>query len=539
MSRRLQAAVVVVVGTAVLVVSLSAAAPATAATSSSSFLTASPRPVGFVVHRGGRRGEVGGRSVANRAAVSLSSPRRRPHQRRHRHFLNDSDRGVVRLSAHYLTSAIESLARERAAREREDYGDDDENYFYRGLKWFDPTSDLLRPQDGEEEDAPTSDSSEKDSEVATTIMTLPLYPLPAVYLPYTSSSNVTHTLINIEPRNLRMARDLLSPVSPGGAPDERRFCAALRAVDSGRVASVGTVLRIIDHEENIDGTRMVLTCLAEHPVEILNVVNPQAASWENRILRRSDEYLLARVRVVQPQQPSGNGFDERLVDRVVEDYNHVRNLYSRSRIAKLDLPPFARDTVSQSLPPLAKSNFTLDGGTGIWDLAQTWQTLCNTVREGRQIRLSSDRNELVVAAGMKQQRKKSQPLKLPIHVEDLSREDRQRVQDLEVEAQSEWVERVRLDPCLDFQVLLSLLAGSTGDGGAGTDGNIATLPRLLHFLARMIRRERIRLEEQEEEELEVSSADFATVAAGNSTGTDGPSSSPPRRKGAWFNDEDW
>jgi hypothetical protein len=110
---------------------------------------------------------------------------------------------------------------------------------------------------------------------------------------------------------------------------------------------------------------------------------------------------------------------------------------------------------------------------GFWKAAQVWQTLCYTVREGRQINLSADRNELMVAAAST----KGGPLKLPIHAEDLSPAVRFQLHEMEREAQSDFV-KLGLDPCLDFQVMIGMSYSKDR----------------LEFLSRMIARERRRLE---------------------------------------------
>ena len=93
--------------------------------------------------------------------------------------------------------------------------------------------------------------------------------------------------------------------------------------------------------------------------------------------------------------------------------------------------------------------------------------------------LSTDRNEVMVAAACE----KGGPLKLPIHVEDLSPEVRYRLAEMEVQAQTDFA-RLGLDPCLDFQNLLCM--------NRRVDQ--------LEFLSKMISRERQRLEALSQEE---------------------------------------
>ena len=62
--------------------------------------------------------------------------------------------------------------------------------------------------------------------------------------------------------------------------------------------------------------------------------------------------------------------------------------------------------------------------------------------------LSANRNELMINSI-------TGPLNLPIHLEDLEPTVRRKVEQMEIEAQKNYLE-LQMDPCLDFQVLLSL-----------------------------------------------------------------------------------
>ena len=94
----------------------------------------------------------------------------------HRHSVNRWRlASLFRLHAHSLITAMEALAEERSVTD----------LAYRDLQWFDPST--------QRDDIPTDDRIS---------ITMPLYPLPAVYLPTTA---VNHTLNNVEPRNIQMA----------------------------------------------------------------------------------------------------------------------------------------------------------------------------------------------------------------------------------------------------------------------------------------------------------------------------------------------
>lgn len=360
------------------------------------------------------------------------------------------------------------------------------------IQWIDVVTDR------EEEEDTFVEMNESSPECRT----LPLYPLSACYLP-----TGQHQLRNTEPRNLKMALDL----GIGG-----RFCVVLSALDTGRIASVGTVFRILDMDPQNDPasgelTRILLTCEAEELVHIRNIRNPQVQQWENR-LKRSSEYLIATV---CPHRQVTMNCSERDVKQIanamLQDYNVVSQLYKKG-IGANNLPPFSRERLEDVLPsredgPMIDDNN--DEDATFWQMAQDWQTLCYTVREGHQIALMSDRNELLIDAAMR----KGGPLNLPVHVEDLLLEDRRKVQDLEVQAQQQWLSQ-QLDPCIDFQALLSFPAYEE---------------RLEHF-AGMIRRERKRLERILERDENNESKDLERSMENNNKANN---------KGAWFDDNAW
>ena len=314
-----------------------------------------------------------------------------------------------------LTTALDELVLERQVLDRS----------YREIKLFD-TTELCT---GNKLSGPSND-----------IQTLPLYPLHAVYLP--TNGNTTHTLYNTHPRNIRMALDILKQPK-----NDRIFCAVFSCADSGRWASIGTILRVVDAEphHDADGSliRITITCKAQPiPVEIMRIDNPDAANSKAKVLQ-SKEYIRGQVK---PRVGFDGYSSTELASKIVNDYKAVRNFYING-IGSEQLPSFALDDLMNSLPEF-DTNAVLND---FWEIAQVWQTLCYTLREGHQINLSSDRNELMVAAA----RKKGGPLQLPIHVSDLLPDDRKAVGKLEREAQQVWLD-TRMDPTLDFLCLLVL-----------------------------------------------------------------------------------
>lgn len=370
---------------------------------------------------------------------------------------------VHRRSAHSLNTAFEWLADDR----------ENQQSAYSSLTWLDAAE--LKP-----------DSADKEFDVE-----MPLYPIGATYLP----SKTTHFLNNMEPRNVQMALDL------GRLRVDRKFCVVLSATDTGRIASVGTVMEVVDIEmqrvEKDTIRKIQVTCRPEATVDIVSIVNPEAASWESRI-RKLPEYLKANVKYRKDTaQVDGNDV---LVTSILEDYNIVREFYL-SGVGSDNLPPYAVENLRESLPAWTSCNF--DTETGFWFSLEQWQTLCNTVRDQQQSILSTNRNEVMVAAAAA----KGGILTLPIHASDLPPEVRRQLQDMEVEAQEDFTE-MGMDPCLDFQVLLSL----------------PSYPEKLQLLSTMITRERQRLEMLQQQV---------------------PSAPVPRdfqeqpRAGAWFDDSAW
>jgi hypothetical protein len=183
---------------------------------------------------------------------------------------------------------------------------------------------------------------------------------------------------------------------------------------------------------------------------------------------------------------------------MVRDFNSVKTMYQLG-IWSHEMPPNALTNLASAMPTWTEE--ILDDAT-IWEMAQIWQSLCLTIREGRQQLLNSDRNELMVSAASK----KGGPLKLPIHLEDLEPEDRRSVQDLEVQAQREFW-KLEIEPCLDFLIMMSLDSEE----------------EQTKWLANIISRERKRLE----------------LAAQDCTGSEMKEEEVQPNKGAWFDDAMW
>lgn len=278
---------------------------------------------------------------------------------------------------------------------------------------------------------------------------------------------VNHTLNNVEPQNVKMALDLLSE-----APENRRFCVVLRAMDTGRIASIGTILRIVDADiqKNFGDEilRIRLTCQSEGLAEITEVENGNG--WREKRLLRSDEYLRARLRPLDTTESDKNDWQD-AYRAITKDLRTIKLIY-HLQLGSEDYPPDTLLRLGNEIRDFPE----LPAGSGdalLWELSQEWQSVCMTLRQGRQALLATERNEKMVEAACAY----GGPLKLPIHMEDLDPKSRLLVQELDQDFQYEH-EESGMDPILDFQVLIGL----------------GTTNRRFSFLQKLVARERLRLE---------------------------------------------
>ena len=307
---------------------------------------------------------------------------------------------------------------------------------------------------------------------------VPLYPLTAVYTPH---SGENHTLVNTEPRNVKMAADLVA-----GKWDQSLFCVTLRARDTNRLASVGTLMRLIDTEDrSISGAktwpgdilptlnRVVVTCQAVGIVDIVSVEN----NGSNIFLDES-EYRVANVKLRpftnEAITEGGKNTEEidLITQQIVADYQKVRSTYINSQsLASNELPKFARKAVHE-LPELNTLNYELD----FWKLVDTWQVLCNTIRQSKQTQLQGVINEISVQIAMQAKG----PLELPVKRRNLPEHVKKQLEEMEQSAAADYVE-LGMEPILDFQEIISM------------EGSLDRVRKL----AAMIKRERARLEAKE------------------------------------------
>jgi len=354
---------------------------------------------------------------------------------------------------------------------------------YKNVDWIDPSSFSSFNT--------TNSNSNNENEDNDNAFVIPIYPIPALYLPYGN-----HTLNNVEPRNLKMALDL-------NCTTDKLFCVTMVAADSGRISRFGTLLRINELEPTYDPydnttlIRITVYCQSEGIVEICDIQNPEAASRKQRLLK-SPEYLKGRVVRRNDSLGTSSSFSKEVISKMIQNFNLIKTMYKMGICSK-EMPLNSLTNLASAMPSWTESELL---ESNIWKVAQIWQSVCLTIQEGRQQLLNSDRNEFMVAAASK----KSGPLKLPIHMEDLEPQDRQYLQELEVRAQREFWE-LKMDPCLDFLAMMSL----------DTD------EERISWLSHLISRER--------ERLDIAAKQFTPVKI--------EKKEEQSRKGAWFNDDLW
>lgn len=322
----------------------------------------------------------------------------------------------------------------------------------------------------------SNDINEMVSNVASDIdenadmLQLPLYPLGAVHLP---SPGQTHTLNNIEPRNIKMANDLVDPNNSFHG----KFCVTLRASDTGRIAKTATLMRVVNTtaQESFDGSLLAIRveCVAEGLVEVQQILNPNAWSKEQR-LKKSDEYLVAKVRPIKEKQMDDDDERQQVIDlakQVEYDFEIVRKIYSnKDAVSTNELPEWAIDACRSNLPRLHARDFVDEH---FWRCADIWQQLTSTIKLARRSELTSDVNEITIDEACKL----GGPLKLPVHRSDLPIEIQKRLNKMEEDAAENFIAR-GIDPIVDFQIVLSMPSA---------------LDRLT-YLALLVSRERRRVE---------------------------------------------
>jgi len=272
----------------------------------------------------------------------------------------------------------------------------------------------------------------------------------------------------------------------------------MHALDTNRIARIGTVMHVtsIEKQYSYNGKsldRILVTCQPVGLVEILNVSLSMNESDELIDDDEEESYLLASVKEYLPKerldQWEGDVSNPRsdklkgMLKHLWKSYSMVKAMYvtdPKKRTATRELPPFAVDAVQNAL--LSKwmtyddtdkirinhddeyendkqTFFSTSRGANtkeeeeFWKLAESWQALCNTLRQGHLSNFYSDRNEIMIDAARREQ--KGKPLRLPVKKEHLSKEVQMLLTLMEQRAIENFIS-LGMDPCLDFQALISL-----------------------------------------------------------------------------------
>jgi len=219
--------------------------------------------------------------------------------------------------------------------------------------------------------------------------------------------------------------------------------------------------------------RVVVNCKSVGVVDIISIEENEYGN---------DDYLIANVKVHPlPKEDTDNNTNHRsseeldeMAQQVIEDYQQVRSIYINSAsLANNELPKFARSAV-ETLPTFSCDD--IHNHKYFWKLIETWQMLCNTIRQAKQTNLQSIVNELSVTFAMQNKG----PLQLPVKRDSLPIEVVSQLESLEETAAQDFIE-LGMEPTLDFQEIISL-----------TD-HWDRVEKLSH----MIRREKLRLEAKE------------------------------------------
>lgn len=221
--------------------------------------------------------------------------------------------------------------------------------------------------------------------------------------------------------------------------------------------------------------RVVANCKSVGVVDIISIEENEYGN---------DDYLIANVKVYpvpKEETDTDNNANHRsseeldeMAQQVIEDYQQVRSIYINSAsLANNELPKFARSAV-QTLPTFSYDD--VHNHKHFWKLIETWQMLCNTIRQSKQTNLQSIVNELSVTFAMQNKG----PLQLPVKRDSLPIEVQNQLESLEESAAQDFIE-LGMDPILNFQEIISL-----------TD-HWDRVEKLAH----MIKRERSRLEAKE------------------------------------------
>ena len=355
-------------------------------------------------------------------------------QQKYESSLASSSNALDSTTAADLPTAYEWVA--NARKERSDSLED--------ISWMDPSSKEV----SSEEISHLLEQLKRSRSEDLGIQRVPLCPIDSVFI----SGGKDQLLSFVSPRNIQMVLDLRDGVF-GSDP---RFCAVLQAMDTNRVASVGTMLRIVGMKElqkkEDDGIASVIVKVEpEENVQIIAVQNPEAWSQEQRLIG-SNAYLISDVQRINVEIEEETDELNRLSSKIIDDFKLVRSEYlDKDGVVIKDLPDFDIVTFSWSLPPEKPSKKDLMTQEGLWKIAAQWQDLCYAARKAYKAKWQVKALELCVEASLAVFGR----MKYPIDRSAYPFEYQDAIKEVEEKGAKEFVAIEGLDPIITFQAMLS------------------------------------------------------------------------------------
>lgn len=210
------------------------------------------------------------------------------------------------------------------------------------------------------------------------------------------------------------------------------------------------VLQIEDRSVR-NHNKIVVTCEAVGIAQVISIDNPQV--WREGYV--GGEYLVANVEIrdsiKRETDPQLHDWENAsLANEIISNYNAVKAMYTNSRIASNELPHYAIEAI-QTLPNFTSADIADE--YAFWSFIETWQRLCNTIRQAKRNALYSAVNEMSVDAAMTTL---DGPLELPVKRHRLPEVIQWKLNEMEQRASRDYVKMGTLDPVLDFQMLLEM-----------------------------------------------------------------------------------
>jgi Lon protease-like protein len=265
---------------------------------------------------------------------------------------------------------------------------------------------------------------------------LALYPLPAVYLPGSTSM-----LRNVEPRNIAMVRE------------QDVIVASLLDGNRRRCAEVGSLLRIDDvQREAADSSGQVLSSAASSDVLMVHctvIGRVQLLKCDNLdAWITGDTYLLADVCEYTDEE----GSEQSLSDGVTEERLRADVADSIYRLVDAllleeQMADGAADGINATAAVAALEEAASHIASGCWwEALEVWQRHCATRVFALQAQHQVERNEFVIDCKLKE----GGVLQIPVQEHTLCDKDRRKLMDLDARAR-EALDEMGLDDAGTFQ----------------------------------------------------------------------------------------